>query len=134
MTDCQSRLVTTVLVLCPKSMPAGWEQTGLWSSTAAIPGVSVLADDEGKESRHFAQFHQRTSAALCRRRSMLFAGGITESRGHSGDNAGRLAITSLVLNPVTHSQFQPVHTPVYGCSLFDRPATRCQEGSQSCQH
>jgi hypothetical protein len=45
---------------------------------------------------------------------LLFSGGITASRGHEGDNVGRSAIVSFILNghaPVNH-------TPVFGCSLL----------------
>ena len=44
---------------------------------------------------------------------LLFSGGITGSRGHEGDNAGRDAVESLL-----DRRNAPAHTPVFGCSLF----------------
>ena len=46
--------------------------------------------------------------------SLLFNGGITGSRGHAGDNAGRAAIVDLLnhVSPATTA------TKVFGCSLF----------------
>jgi hypothetical protein len=45
----------------------------------------------------------------------MFSGGITGSRGHSGDNAGRSAIVSLVNGESTET----AETFVFGCSLFE---------------
>jgi hypothetical protein len=47
---------------------------------------------------------------------LLFSGGITESRGHAGANAGENAIVSLVN---THAA-ERTKTFVFGCSLVDR--------------
>ena len=46
---------------------------------------------------------------------LLFHGGITPSRGHSGDNAGSQAIAALL----THHLADRQHTPVFGCDVFD---------------
>jgi hypothetical protein len=46
--------------------------------------------------------------------ALLFSGGITGSRGHAGDNAGRSSIVALLNRlPGTHTS-----TNVFGCSLF----------------
>src|SRR6185312_5633920 len=118
MTDCQGKLAATVLVLHPANMPAGWEKTDLWTSAAAIPGVSVIADDQGTEIRRFGAATSGQALLYSADGRLLFSGGITESRGHSGDNAGRSAITSIVLGSAARPK-TPLHTPVYGCSLFD---------------
>jgi hypothetical protein len=44
---------------------------------------------------------------------LLFSGGITASRGHSGDNVGRSSIVSLV----TCGTSERTRTPVFGCAL-----------------
>jgi hypothetical protein len=62
----------------------------------------------------------------------MFAGGITESRGHSGDNAGRSAITAMVLGETLPKAAG--HTPVYGCPLFDGASGLRKEECQSCRH
>jgi len=51
---------------------------------------------------------------------LVFNGGITSSRGHSGDNAGRAAITKLV----HHESAAVPEAPVFGCSLLD-PKQEC---------
>lgn len=132
MTDCNGKLTTTVLVLHPAGTPKGWEKTDLWSSAASIPGVSVLSDENGAESRRFAAATSGQALLYGADGRLLFAGGITESRGHSGDNAGRSAITSLVLGGSSHLS-SAAHTPVYGCPLFDPSSTCTEKGSNSCR-
>jgi hypothetical protein len=86
----------------------------LWRQAAAIPGVTVHSDDGGVETR---RFHAETSGYTVLydpRGNLLFQGGITSSRGHEGDNAGRTALESLVQGKV----FSQVRTSVYGCSLL----------------
>jgi hypothetical protein len=63
----------------------------------------------------------------------MFSGGITASRGHQGDNAGRAAITSLVLGEAHGPEL--LRSPVYGCQLFDNgelPPPQTSERSTSC--
>src|SRR5712691_5642885 len=52
---------------------------------------------------------------------LLFSGGITGSRGHSGDNAGRSSIVSLVNAGVADQK----ETIVFGCPLFN-PNSKCR--------
>lgn len=50
---------------------------------------------------------------------LLFKGGITASRGHSGDNDGRRAIVSLL----TQRSEDRAETPVFGCPLFEESSS-----------
>jgi hypothetical protein len=117
MTDCQGKLAATVLVLRPEGVADGWERTDLWDSAAAIPGVSVASDAGGAESRRFCAATSGQALLYAADGRLLFAGGITESRGHQGDNAGRSAVASHVLG--SGPPAQPSRTPVYGCPLFN---------------
>ena len=131
MTDCQGRLSATVFVIRPPGVAADWEKTHLWASAAAIPGVTVLTDEDGRQAQRFGAFTSGQAELYAPDGTLLFSGGITESRGHSGDNAGRSAITELVLHrPATIAA--AAHTPVYGCPLFDVGNCR-METTQPCQ-
>jgi hypothetical protein len=44
---------------------------------------------------------------------LIFSGGITDARGHSGDNAGRGALVSLLNGRAS----TVTRTPVFGCLL-----------------
>jgi hypothetical protein len=120
MTQAQGRVKAYVLFVKPPNFADGWEQTDLLASAAAIPGVSVVRDDEGVEA---SRFHAATSGQTMLYDTggkLLFSGGITSARGHAGDNAGRTAIVSLLTAGGAGQQA----TPVYGCPLF-AGATGC---------
>ena len=121
MAHCQGRLTAYVLFVKPEGVADAWEITDLWQSASRIPGVKVIQDSEGAEAR---LFHGATSgqAILYDREGHLqFTGGITASRGHSGDNEGRSAIVSLVNAKVADQR----ETLVFGCPLFD-PKSECR--------
>jgi hypothetical protein len=127
MANCQGRLTAYVLFFKPKDFPADWEKTDLWHSAAAIPGVSVLQDEDGLEAR---RFHGATSGHTLlydAEGQLLFSGGITASRGHSGDNVGRSAIISLL----TEGKAEQKETFTFGCSLYDA-TSECGEGAKQC--
>ena len=117
----QGRMHAQVWFLKPENTPANWTNTSLWHTAAAIPGVSVHGDRDGREARRFQAGTSGQALLYAANGQLLFQGGITESRGHSGDNAGRDALTALVLGEPA-AVFQ---TPVFGCSLFE---TNCATG------
>lgn len=53
MTQAQGRVTAYVLFIKPPGFSDEWERTDLWNSTAAIPGVQVIGDDEGVEANRF---------------------------------------------------------------------------------
>ena len=122
MANCEAKLLAIAVVVRPAGVPDGWEKTDLWRSAAAIPGVDVISDERGEEAQRFGALTSGQVLLFSTDGRLLFTGGITESRGHSGDNAGRSAIEALVLSPDAASSLKPAGTPVYGCSLFDKPA------------
>lgn len=114
---CNERVDVRVLFFKPKGLSAGWEKTDLWSSAAAIPGVEVISDEDGSEAK---TFHANTSGYSLLYEpdgQLVFSGGITGSRGHSGDNAGRSSIESLLMNGQSDQNQQ---TFVFGCPLLGK--------------
>ena len=79
-----------------------------------IPGLRVIRDQGGSEARRFAIEGSGHVLLYAPFREVAFQGGITGSRGHEGDNVGRSAIVSFILDG--HSPVS--HTPVFGCSLL----------------
>jgi hypothetical protein len=125
MTQAQGRVTAYVLFVKPPDFSAGWEQTDLLTSAAAIPGVTVVRDDDGVEA---SRFHAATSGQTMLydpAGKLLFSGGITSARGHAGDNAGRAAIVSLLTTDVATQR----ETPVFGCPLFAQ-TTSCPMGQE----
>jgi hypothetical protein len=117
-TTVHGRLETYVLVYQPSSQPAAWAETDVWRSAAAIPGVTVLADRDGAESKRFGVNVSGHTLVYDRNGRLAFSGGITAARGHEGDNDGRSAIAEFV----TTGSMPIAHTPVFGCFL--RPAEK----------
>ncbi|MCU1265595.1 MAG: hypothetical protein JWM21_1913 [Acidobacteria bacterium] len=121
MAHSQGRLTAYVLFLKPDGFAPGWEQTELWQSASRIPGVTAVLDGDGNEARLFHAATSGQTALYDPQGLLLFSGGITGSRGHSGDNAGRSAIVSLVNAGVPDR----TETSVYGCPLFN-PESECR--------
>jgi hypothetical protein len=119
MADCDGRLSATVFVLRPASMSSGWEKTDLWTDAAAIPGVRVVCDEASVVARRFGAATSGQALLYAADGRLLFSGGITESRGHVGDNAGADAVRKLTLNPNSPPE-GVLYTDVFGCSLHTR--------------
>jgi hypothetical protein len=123
---CPERADVHVLFFKPSRFPAGWEKTDLWSSAEAIPGVQVACDEGGSEAKRFRATTSGSMVLYNSNGRLLFGGGITGSRGHSGDNVGRSAIESLLMNGVSdHKQ-----TFVFGCSIRGRDDACVSEGQE----
>lgn len=115
MAQSQGLVTAHVLFLKPPDFTNDWEKTDLWDSAATIPGVNVVRDTDGIEA---ARFHGATSGQTMLYDAggqLLFHGGITSARGHSGDNPGRSAIVSLL----NDGKAEQTKTAVYGCQLFN---------------
>jgi hypothetical protein len=112
----QGKVYAYVLFLQPAQSDAQWTNTDLQRSAAAIPGVKVRVDVDGVEARRFGAETSGHTLLFDRDGSLLFSGGITEFRGHAGDNIGERAIESLVNGqaPARTTTF------VFGCALANR--------------
>ena len=89
----------------------------LWTTAREIPGVHVFEDRGAKVAQSFGAFTSGQTLLYNRDGHLLFKGGITAFRGHSGDNAGRIAILALLQHETPRTSIVPVVTPVLGCSL-----------------
>ena len=126
MAHCPGRLSAHVMFIRPAGTGKDWVESDLWRKAAGIPGVIVHRDEGGGEARRFHSEISGHSVLYDGNGSLLFQGGITSSRGHSGDNPGRSAIEAFARNEKSH----PVTTPVFGCALFE---TGCQGPDKECK-
>jgi hypothetical protein len=106
-----------VLFVKPPTAGADWDDTDLRSSAAAIPGVTVLTDENGTDAARFGAETSGHTLVFARNGTLVFNGGITASRGHAGGNAGE----SAVLAALNQQEIGWARTPVFGCSLTKRP-------------
>jgi hypothetical protein len=121
LTHCSGRLTTHVVFIRPAGTARDWVETDLWRRVCSLAGVAVHSDEAGIETR---RFHSKTSghAMLYNMDGrLIFQGGITRARGHSGDNPGRSAVIGLLENKLPLD----IKTPVFGCPLFD---AECEKG------
>jgi hypothetical protein len=104
-----------VLLLKPEGTDADWDDTELRRKAAAIPGVTVVTDVDGIEAHRFGAETSGHTLLFDATGRLVFSGGITESRGHAGDNVGENAIVSFINQQKkgTNQSF------VFGCPLHD---------------
>jgi hypothetical protein len=93
-----------------------WVKSDLWRQTEGIPGATVCGDADGMEAHLFRAESSGQTLFYDSEGVLMFQGGITSARGHSGDNAGRDAIVAFAGRELSN----PVKTPVFGCGLFER--------------
>ncbi len=115
MTVCKDKVEAFAIFVKPTecSQNADWEKSDLWTTAAEIPGVTVVCDVDGKEAKRFQAVTSGLAILYDRFGRSQFRGGITESRGHSGDNMGRSAIVSFL----TLGWAELDKTKVFGCEL-----------------
>jgi hypothetical protein len=105
---------TYIVFMTPKRFTDGWEQTDLWRQASALPGVTVVRDDDGREAQHFGAATSGQTLLYDERGGLVFSGGITGARAHAGDNLGRQSLVALLnREPVARNG-----TNVFGCPLF----------------
>jgi hypothetical protein len=121
MTHLQGKLTAYVLFLKPGGSGPDWDDTGLYRIATGIPGVKVMTDVDGAEAQRFGAETSGQTLLFAPDRRLLFSGGITELRGHEGDNAGEDAIISLVSKHFGGRD----RTSVFGCSLFSEQKSKC---------
>jgi hypothetical protein len=120
------KLSAHVVFLKSADTVADWEKADLWRTASSIPGVVVHTDEAGIEARRFRAETSGQTLLYDRSGTLQFQGGITLSRGHAGDNAGRSALQELLRGEHPGE----VRTPVFGCSLFE---AICQKGGDVCK-
>ncbi|HYM11445.1 MAG TPA: hypothetical protein VEU62_11975, partial [Bryobacterales bacterium] len=115
MTHCQGRVQATVLFLKPAGVDEQWVHTDLWDSAARIPGVHVMEDSGGVEAERFGALTSGQTLLYDANGRLLFSGGITDGRGHEGENPGRDAVEALLRGePAGRAK-----NFVFGCGLRD---------------
>jgi hypothetical protein len=117
MAHARGQLDADVFFYLPAREASAWARTDLWQSAIAIPGVRAFEDREAAVAQSFGAFTSGQTLLYDSSGRLLFKGGITAFRGHSGDNGGRSAIAALLRGETLRPNTLRVGTPVFGCSL-----------------
>lgn len=112
----QNQIEATVLFYSPTDRDQNWIKTDIWNSAQSIPGVRAIADRDGAIAKLFNAKTSGQTLLYDRKGKLLFWGGITSSRGHSGDNFGRDSIVAALKS----EKPQFTHTATFGCHLLGK--------------
>ncbi|HST31531.1 MAG TPA: hypothetical protein VLK27_11920 [Chthoniobacterales bacterium] len=113
MARAQGKVRAYVLFYTPRDAGSDWQDTSTHRGAARIPGVTVLSDFDGVEAARFGAETSGHTLLFDQSGRLLFNGGITASRGHSGANTGENAIVSLI----DHQIAKRNQTLVFGCAF-----------------
>ncbi len=111
----QGRINPSVCFYDPEGVPEDWTDTRLVRAAANIPGLHVIVDRKGSIAAKFGALTSGQVLMFDGRGRRVFAGGITDSRGHAGDNRGLTLVLALANGSLTEA----AQTPVFGCALND---------------
>jgi hypothetical protein len=113
MSQFKQQVTAYVLFIKPAGVAPGWEKTYSLTRAHQIPGVTVVIDDDGVEARRFGALVSGQTVLYDEQGRLIFQGGITGSRGHIGDNPGRMRVSSLL---ASRTSDRP-SSAVFGCPL-----------------
>jgi hypothetical protein len=119
LTSCQGLAEVYILIFLPERAGHGWVTPDVLQRLGTMPGVHLVDDPAGEEAAHFGARTSGQVALYAQNGRLLFRGGITGTRGHEGDNAGRRALIGLIRN---NRSSYPRETPVFGCPIFPAPS------------
>jgi hypothetical protein len=108
-----NQVAVRIVMVRPAGLEAGWERTDLWAIAQRIKGATVLCDPDGLEAERFGARTSGETMLFAPEGRLLFDGGITASRGHEGDSAGRATVATLIDGGGKGFR----QTPVFGCAL-----------------
>ncbi len=102
-----------VFFFAPAAENRDWVHSDSWRDAAAIAGVRIFEDPEGAAAKRFGAFTSGETLLFGTNGRLAFHGGITSSRGHAGDSAGREAVLAILGGKTPELK----SAPVFGCSI-----------------
>lgn len=109
----EGRLEAQVIFTWAGVLPGG--AGALMVQAGAISGVRVIPDPTGEETRRFGARTSGQAYLYSPGGTLLFAGGLTASRGHEGDSLGRRIVLSRVFEGGDSAEAGS--SSVFGCAL-----------------
>jgi hypothetical protein len=113
--DCGDRMALSIVFVSPEGSEDGWEHTDLWEQARRVGAATVVCDHDAIEAKRFKVTTSGETRLFGADGRLLFQGGMTRARGHTGDNLGRAALTALVATGTAERS----QTPVFGCALIN---------------
>lgn len=91
-----------------------WRESDTLRMASELPNATVQYDSGGVKARSFGAQASGSIALYAADSRLLFAGGVTVSRGHEGDCLGSEQLLQQIKNP---NEQVPVTAPALGCRL-----------------
>ncbi|MCW5824380.1 MAG: RedB protein [Cyanobacteria bacterium TGS_CYA1] len=108
--DCQ------IVFLKPSSCDSEWEKSDLWKMSTLVPNSQRKSDVDGVIAKSFNATTSGQTFLYNPDGKLVFAGGVTASRGHEGDSLGSIAIEDLAAMKRAKANC----SQVFGCPLFEK--------------
>jgi len=122
-----------IVASLPPTASPEWRDTATIRRASNLPEGEIVWDINGVETKLFGATTSGAVHLFGSDQQLLFAGGVTSSRGHEGDNVG----SELLYHLLTEGQFAEDRlarwesTPVFGCRLcVASSASACGEVCQ----
>jgi hypothetical protein len=113
--------VSALLVIAPTlDADQRWEDTSAAVIASRIPKLGIFMDREQREARRFGAATSGTVLLYDAHGALRFNGGITQSRGHVGENVGRTTLLQLLRRGSAPASSHAV----FGCPLRDQQEAR----------
>jgi hypothetical protein len=101
-----------IVATIPQSAETTWAQTNLIERCMKLQHASLHVDRGGTEANRFRAQVSGTVMLFDSSGALRYAGGVTMSRGHEGDNAGRDALAQIL-----SGEHCSTWIPAFGCQL-----------------
>lgn len=110
-----AHLSLRIYFYAPSGKPTEWVEGATWRMASEIPGATFIHDTDGQMARAFHAAASGTVYAFNPQGDLLYAGGLTASRGHVGQSTGGDALLQIARGdpPSIRS------APAFGCLIFD---------------
>ncbi len=102
-----------IVAAAPRSSGDRWWSNQFLDRVGRLPNARLVRDSGGVETALFGARISGTVLLFDADGNRLYAGGVTMSRGHAGDNVGLQAVTDLLVNH--DASVSPI--PPLGCDM-----------------
>jgi len=106
-------VATFVLITAPKAKPKLWEDFAASDRMQHLPGTVLINDQDGSMAHLFGLETSGHTLLYDTKGNLKFSGGITNGRGHEGQNIAESYLEKLI----NHPEMEAKSFPVFGCHL-----------------
>jgi hypothetical protein len=117
---CPGRADVRILFRTPARAADDWKSSALWEAATELPDTTITPDPDGAIASQCGVATSGHVLLYGASGKLLFSGGITGSRGHVGENAGRNAVVAIL----SGGQYAGRGNATFGCPLFDHKPWR----------